>query len=73
MLPVDGHREPDERASGRTAGCIAKRLQREKHRTFWSTGVFRAGRQINRLAWITQRSNEASNIKLHNPFLAEAI
>lgn len=60
-------------ASGRTAGYIAGRLQRKIHRTFRTTGVFLAGRQIDRLAWMTQRVNEVASIKLHNPFLAKSI
>ena len=55
------------------AGYIAKRLEKEIHRTFWRSGQLRDGRQIDRLAWMTQRANESASIKLHNPFLTKAI
>jgi len=46
----------------------SKRLKKEKHRSFWQTGVFRNGNINQRRAWITQRSHEQHELILYNPY-----
>ena len=48
---------------------ISKRLEIERHKTFWNSGVLRGGDPTIRRGWILQRLNENSEIKLANIFL----
>lgn len=46
----------------------SNRLKKEKHRSFYGSGVFRKGCPNTRMAWITQRSHDQHSTLLVNPY-----
>lgn len=62
-----------EDASPSEAACYAaKRLQKERYKSFWQSGVFRRGCPDQRRAWIMQRLNENFCLKCFNPYMEAA-